>query len=343
MPRVAFKRLVGRFSDDLETYGARVFIEHLTERRPARIRVNAGEMSTDCILFLWTVTPGGPPGVRKESEYRIQATGVEYFELEPGWRTIVGGWDPSREVWAFWDVRRHTRFSKGGSSGLHIQLPVLERAGFNGIEAEDQRAREGREVVAAVRPDLLLWYVQQGETLHDAGEDAASIADLLNASPEDERAFIDSSQSEAEVNRRYDLVQTMRACRDAKFRPAVLLAYRHRCAVCEVALKLVDAAHIVPVKHPKSRDVVTNGLGLCRSHHAAYDNALIGIQSDGSVVLNDKEIERLVKINLDHGLIEFRTRLPRTIRVPASIEARPDPANLLLGLRHRRWPEHLIR
>jgi len=343
MAGIAFKRLVNHFADDLETFGARVFIEQLTKHRPARIRVNTGDTSTDCILFLWTVTPGGPPEVRSETEFRIQATNVEDgFALEPGWRTIVGGWDPVREVWAFWDVRRHTRFSKGGSSGFHIQLPVLEKASFNGIDAEEQRAREGREVVAAVRPDLLLWYVHEGEPLHDAAEDAAMVADLLKAGPEEARAFIDTATTEAEVNRRHELVQTMRACRDAKFRPEVLQAYRHRCAVCGVALKLVDAAHIVPVKHPLSRDIVTNGLGMCRLHHAAYDNALLGIRSNYSIVVNDIEAERLNGMDLGHGLDAFKAGLPVMIRIPAETEVRPDKNFLIVGMQHRRWPAEFI-
>jgi putative restriction endonuclease len=42
-------------------------------------------------------------------------------------------------------------------------------------------------------------------------------------------------------------------------------------------LKLPDAAHIVPVTFPDSTDEVTNGLGLCRLHHGAYDNGLLGV------------------------------------------------------------------
>lgn len=129
---------------------------------------------------------------------------------------------------------------------------------------------------------------------------------------------------------------------DPNLRPAVLHAYRYKCAVCNCDLKLVDAAHIVPVTHPSSRDDVTNGLALCRLHHGAFDNALLGVQSSYKIVINPNMVSRLHAIDLDTGLEVFQSRLPGTIRVPASIEARPNPEYLRIGLEARRWPELLI-
>ena len=134
----------------------------------------------------------------------------------------------------------------------------------------------------------------------------------------------------------------MRAYRDAKFRPAVLRAYGYKCAVCECALKLVDAAHIVSVSYPQSTDEVTNGLALCRLHHGAFDNALLGVQSDYKVITNSDAEGRLRELRLDMGLREFKSRLPESIALPISLEMRPVPENLRLGLRARRWPAGLI-
>jgi putative restriction endonuclease len=104
----------------------------------------------------------------------------------------------------------------------------------------------------------------------------------------------------------------------------------------------VDAAHIVPLTHPQSTDEVTNGLALCRIHHGAYDNALLGVQSNYSIVLNHAVSDRLKELDLARYLESFSMQLPQKIQVPASIEARPSPTNLKLGLEARRWPTRLI-
>jgi putative restriction endonuclease len=134
----------------------------------------------------------------------------------------------------------------------------------------------------------------------------------------------------------------MRAYRDAKFRPSVLRAYRYRCAVCQCALKLIDAAHIIPVAYPNSTDEITNGLALCRLHHGAYDNGLLGVQSNYRIVINPDHEQHLTDLRLDMGLDEFRLRLPEQITAPSSLEARPDPRKLIIGLQARRWPALLV-
>lgn len=341
MPAIRFPRLVNQFIVALERAGATVIIAS-SRGRPAELRVITGDTTTDCLVFLWTVTPGGGgEGVRPASERRVQITKSPAFPLKPGIRTIVGGWNPDVGVWAFWDPRRHSTFSPRSPS-LQTNVQTLETAAAQGLATHLRSTSNGREVVVAVQADSLLWYVQQGEPLHNADTDADQVGGLIEATPEEERDLIDSSQNSDEASRRYELVQTMRAYRDARFRPAVLHAYSYRCAVCGTALKLVDAAHIVPVAHPQGSDEVINGLGLCRLHHAAYDTGLLGIRSDYRVILNDAAIDRLREAQLDGGLGAFRAALPATITVPASIEVRPDRAKLRLGLEVRQFPQALI-
>jgi putative restriction endonuclease len=159
---------------------------------------------------------------------------------------------------------------------------------------------------------------------------------------ENERPVLRASDSDITAMRRYDLVETMRAYRDARFRPAVLRAYSYQCAVCDCALKLVDAAHIIPVSAPGSTDEVTNGLAMCRLHHGAYDNGLLGVCSDYRIITNFEQESHLGQLRLDMGLEDFKAGLPKKIRVPASLEVRPLPKNLRQGLKARRWPESLI-
>ena len=178
--------------------------------------------------------------------------------------------------------------------------------------------------------------------LHNSGRDALEVASLIGADPETEREFLDASADESQVARRFRLVETMHAVRDAKFRPAVLQAYSHRCAVCPVSLNLVDAAHIIPVKRPHSTDEVTNGLAFCRLHYAAYDSGLLGVKSDYSVLLNPQAIERLQALGFTHGLDEFRSLLRPSLRHPAQQEVRPRPDYLRIGMAERAWPSELI-
>ena len=337
MPGIRFRDLVDKFVITLERAGATVLIASKVGSRPVRLRVITTEAITNCELFLWTITPGGGVGVRPAKERRIQIINSPPFPLYPGVRTIVGGWSAEVGVWAFWDPRRHGTFSPRSPS-LQIALPTLEAAGANGIAAQVRPVADGREVAVAVTAEYLPWYVNAGASLHDADVDAASVGDLIDATPEEEQAFLNGSQTPDDVARRVELVQTLRAFREARFRPAVLRAYSYRCAVCQTALKLVDAAHIVPVSHPQGIDSVTNGLALCRLHHAAYDTALIGVRPDYRVIVNNAAVRRLIEAQLDSGLAAFRSALPKVITAPASIEVRPDPQRLRIGLKVRQFP-----
>jgi len=72
------------------------------------------------------------------------------------------------------------------------------------------------------------------------------------------------------ARRQYVTRQVVQRLHQDKFRHRVLTAYRTRCAVCRLRhAELLDAAHILPDRHPKGEPVVPNGLALCKIHHAA--------------------------------------------------------------------------
>src|SRR5690606_21501598 len=126
--------------------------------------------TTDCLVFLWTITPGGGgPGVRPATERRIQLTNISGMPLRPGVRTLLGGWSEEFQVFAFWDARRHTRFS-AGSPSLQIDSATLNRASHVGIASQLRPTNQGREVVVGVEPRSLLWYIEDGANIHNAEE-----------------------------------------------------------------------------------------------------------------------------------------------------------------------------
>ncbi|HLI14687.1 MAG TPA: HNH endonuclease [Acidimicrobiales bacterium] len=64
------------------------------------------------------------------------------------------------------------------------------------------------------------------------------------------------------------------------FRERVLLAYAYQCAVCRLRHRqLLDAAHVLS-DAAGGEPVVTNGISMCKIHHAAYDADIIGIAPD---------------------------------------------------------------
>lgn len=338
---MSFVELTNRFAADLERAGATVLFEAPVVAKPARLRVLTNDKTTECLVFLWNITPGGGSGgERPATERRIQVTAAERFPLEVGRLTVIGGWSEEAQAWGFWDVLRHTRFSEKSPS-FQMRIGTLEQA-FNDGVATQRRMTDPAEIVVSVSADFLLWYVEQGHMLHRSEDDFDEVVNLVDAPPEVEREFIDTSEDESQAARRYRIVETMRAHREARFRPRVLQAYRHQCAVCPISLNLVDAAHIIPVRQAGSTDEITNGICLCRLHHAAFDNGLIGIRSDYRVVENPRTIARLDELSFLNGIGDFRAALLPSIRHPASIEVRPKPDYLRRGMELRNFPPEMI-
>ncbi len=129
-----------------------------------------------------------------------------------------------------------------------------------------------------------------------------------------------------ETQRRYVERLTRERLHQPVFRIRVLTAYAIQCALCRLRYpSLLDAAHILPDGHPRGAPVIPNGLSLCKIHHAAYDDNLIGVRPDLVV-----EVRRDVRDQVDgpmllHGLQEMAgTRLAR----PKARAAHPDPERL---------------
>lgn len=55
---------------------------------------------------------------------------------------------------------------------------------------------------------------------------------------------------------------------------------------------MLDAAHIIPDPDPDGHPEVSNGLSLCKFHHAAFDRRIIGIRPDN--VIDCDETEKII-------------------------------------------------
>jgi putative restriction endonuclease len=86
------------------------------------------------------------------------------------------------------------------------------------------------------------------------------------------------------IRREYVTRAVLQRLHQQQFRRMVLSAYREQCCICRLRhVVLLDAAHILADRHPDGEPVVSNGLGLCKIHHSAYDAQIIGIDPDAKV------------------------------------------------------------
>ena len=105
------------------------------------------------------------------------------------------------------------------------------------------------------------------------------------------------------------------------FRARVLRAYDRACAICRLKhVDLLDAAHILS-DSDGGQPVVTNGLSLCKIHHAAYDRGIVGVRADYVIQVRDDVLLEVDGPMLKHG-IQAVHDLP--LELPSRIADRPD-------------------
>lgn len=124
------------------------------------------------------------------------------------------------------------------------------------------------------------------------------------------------------VRREYVTRAVMQRLHQHAFRRIVLKAYNKQCAICRLRHSaLLDAAHILEDRHPLGEPAVTNGLGLCKIHHSAYDADILGIDPDARVHINARVLEERDGPMLLHGLQGVHGE---RLIVPRRTELRPN-------------------
>jgi putative restriction endonuclease len=142
-----------------------------------------------------------------------------------------------------------------------------------------------------------------------------------------------AEDSAAEVRRGYITATVRRRIHQAAFRERVIEAYREQCALCRLRHEeLLDAAHILPDSDPEGEPVVTNGISLCKLHHAAFDRFFLSIRPDYTIEIRRDVMQESDGPMLKHGLQGMQGK---RIQLPTRANLRPDRD--LLDLRHRRF------
>jgi putative restriction endonuclease len=118
------------------------------------------------------------------------------------------------------------------------------------------------------------------------------------------------------------------------FRERVLRAYRSSCAICQLRhTRLLDAAHVI-ADSAGGEPIVTNGIAMCKIHHAAYDADIFGISPSYRVGVRPDVMEELDGPTLRYTLQAIDGSI---IERPSRRAAWPDPD--LLAVRWQRFQE----
>lgn len=206
----------------------------------------------------------------------------------------------------------------------------LQRYKYRGIDPDHLENIALRRAMQERLP--LVWFVAVAQGTYEPiypvwvlAEDRAKLEFAL-ALDEGQR-FIDSSGVMDDDTRRYVERVTKTRLHQRVFRTQVLLAYGGRCTICSIRhAELLDAAHIVADGKPHGQPVVPNGMAMCKIHHAAFDNRIIGIRPDLTVHVRPDVLEEVDGWMLKGGIQGIHNS--RLSELPRQKAAQPDPARL---------------
>jgi putative restriction endonuclease len=310
-------QIVAAIEDAFTEAGASAVLASEKRIHPRRFYVVAGELSFLVWVYIWTLTHGGG-AARPRDEYRIQLTSViPPLPQNPDGPTLLLGYDPSTKCFAGFDLRKHRDFSLRSPS-IQININALRNALRDGFAF----VRKGNDEIAiGFRPDNILAYSLNVESLHESGADDR-VSEILSKITRFETVTEEEVAAIPEERRRI-VAKISRLARDSDFRRKVTVAYDRKCAVTGLQLRLVEAAHILPVGAEGSTDEVINGICLSPTYHRAYDRGLICLTEDRQMLINERKKRDLIRLGLGGGLHEFEAYLNREIFLP------PD---------RRQWP-----
>jgi putative restriction endonuclease len=217
---------------------------------------------------------------------------------------------------------------------LGHERPYDDQIGDDGViryryRGTDPQHRDNRGLRLAMQRQIPLIYfygIDKGEYLPSwpafvVAENVLSLAfDIMT----DEMQALWPSASAlfvSESRRRYVTRATQVRLHQVGFRQRVIRAYRERCAICRLRhVELLDAAHILPDGHPKGEPIVPNGLALCKLHHAAFDENILGIRPDLVVEIRPDVLLEIDGPMLVSGLQAFQGQ---RILIPSAAALRP--------------------
>ena len=130
------------------------------------------------------------------------------------------------------------------------------------------------------------------------------------------------SEDHAAIRREYVTSIVRRRVHQQAFRARVIEAYRTHCAFCRLRhQELLDAAHITADAEASGEPVVSNGLSLCKLHHAAFDRHFLTVRPDYTIEVRQSILDEEDGPMLLHGLKGMHDR---PIYLPREVSLQPD-------------------
>lgn len=196
-----------------------------------------------------------------------------------------------------------------------------------------------RRAMELQRPIIYLYGVTKGLyepifPVYVTGDDPETLtftlqADLAIATADPASASIVG----AAPRREYRTIAVKQRLHQKRFREMVLSAYRGQCAMCHLRhVNLLDAAHIIADRDDRGLPEVPNGLALCKIHHSAYDENILGIAPDLMVHVREDILHEIDGPMLEYGL---KGMAGKRIDVPRVVGLKPKSE--FLDERYRRF------
>ena len=321
------KDLLHFVTEAVQECGWNVFL--LNTEHPFRVKIYNEEESYQVKIIIYNLTHGGGHK-RPKNEYRIQIKEPSIYE-EQGCKTVILGYWAEMNVFAGFDIKKHIG-EPGYSSSIQIKAENLQKSVLHGFSACD---KGNGELAIAFNPNFFVEYVRNLEVLHAFGESKQDF-NVLEKVTEQHLEINEEILNKVSKSRQVVVQTVSKKLRDNSFKSRILTAYNAKCAFSGMQLKLVEAAHIIPVSFDNSTDETSNGIALSALYHRAFDRGLVTINEKYQILINDNEVKKLKAAKLDSGFDKFEKNLLPMIHVPPAVNDRPNTnyikeANILRG------------
>ena len=273
--------------------------------------------------------------LRDEFGESLSRTALEAFSLD-GRRIPLEGpsgiWKP-----AVCELPLSITTTVGGpyNDAFDRQAGTLRYA-YRGVDPQHRDNRGLRRAMVERVPIVYFHAIERGSyvaaypvfVVEDHPEElrfSMQVDDLYAAESDSLNALI-VAEDMAEPRRAYVTDTFRRRLHQAAFRERVIRAYAERCALCRLRhQELLDAAHITPDSDAEGEPVVSNGVALCKLHHAAFDRFFFAIRPDYVIEVRPSVLQESDGPMLVVGLQEIDGRL---IHLPRRTIDHPDRARL---------------
>jgi putative restriction endonuclease len=211
------------------------------------------------------------------------------------------------------------------------------RYAYRGLDPEHRDNRGLRRAMAERVPIVYFHAIEPGSyvaaypvfVVDDHPEQLSfsmQVDDLYAAESDALGALAVVGEDVAEPRRAYVTATFRRRLHQVAFRERVIRAYAERCALCRLRhQELLDAAHITPDSDAEGEPVVSNGVALCKLHHAAFDRFFFAIRPDYVIEVRPSVLRESDGPMLVVGLQQIHGQL---IHLPRRVGDLPDRTRL---------------